>query len=251
MATIKDLEELIKTMKILRAPNGCEWDAAQTHESLKPYMIEEAFEAVEAIDSKDPQKLKEELGDVLLQVIFHAAIAEEERKFDIYDVAKTLNEKLIRRHPHVFGNVKGYSYERWEEIKASEKKEKKKKLGNLNPALPGLSMARRIQENAAAYGFDWKTLEPVFDKVEEEIQELKAAKTHEEVEEELGDLIFAVVNLARHLNVDPEVAVRKANKKFIDRFEKMYELSEKEGVDFKSQPIEIMEKFWQKAKGEE
>ncbi len=251
MATIKDLEELIKTMKILRAPNGCEWDAAQTHESLKPYMIEEAFEAVEAIDSKDPQKLKEELGDVLLQVIFHAAIAEEERKFDIYDVAKTLNEKLIRRHPHVFGNVKGYSYERWEEIKASEKKEKKKKLGNLNPALPGLSMARRIQENAAAYGFDWKTLEPVFDKVEEEIQELKAAKTHEEVEEELGDLIFAVVNLARHLNVEPEVAVRKANEKFIDRFEKMYELSEKEGVDFKSQPIEIMEKFWQKAKGEE
>lgn len=251
MSDIKDIEELLKTMKFLRAPGGCEWDAAQTHESLKPYMIEEAFEAVEAIDSKDPQKLKEEIGDVLLQVIFHAIISEEEGEFDIYDVAKTLNEKLIRRHPHVFGNVKGYSYERWEEIKASEKKEKKKKLGNLNPALPGLSMARRIQENAAAYGFDWKTPEPVFDKVEEEFQELKEAKTREEVEEELGDLLFAVVNLARHLNIDPEVAVRKANEKFIDRFEKMYELSEKEGVDFKSQPVEIMEKFWQKAKGEE
>ncbi len=251
MSDIKDIEELLKTMKVLRAPGGCEWDAAQTHESLKPYMIEEAFEAVEAIDSKDPQKLKEELGDVLLQVIFHAVIAEEKREFDIYDVAKTLNEKLVRRHPHVFGNVKGYSYERWEEIKASEKKEKKKKLGNLNPALPGLSMARRIQENAATYGFDWKTPEPVFDKVEEEIQELKEAKTEEEKMEEIGDLLFAVVNLARHLNIDPEVAVRKANEKFIDRFEKMYELSEKEGVDFKSQPIEIMEKFWQKAKREE
>ncbi|WP_036221685.1 nucleoside triphosphate pyrophosphohydrolase [Mesoaciditoga lauensis] len=251
MSDIKDIEELLKTMKILRSPGGCEWDAAQTHESLKPYMVEEAFEAVEAIGSKDPQKLKEELGDVLLQVIFHAVIAEEKREFDIYDVAKTLNEKLIRRHPHVFGNVKGYSYERWEEIKASEKKERKKKLGNLNPALPGLSMARRIQENAATYGFDWKTPEPVFDKVEEEIQELKEAKTEEEKTEEIGDLLFAVVNLARHLNIDPEVAVRKANEKFIDRFEKMYELSEKEGVDFKSQPIEIMEKFWQKAKREE
>lgn len=251
MANMKEFEELLKTMKTLRAPNGCEWDAAQTHESLKPYIIEEAFEVVEAIDSKDPQKLKEELGDVLLQVIFHSLIAEEEKTFDIYDVAKSLNEKLIRRHPHVFGSVKGYSYERWEEIKASEKKEKKKKLGSINPALPGLSMARRIQENAAAYGFDWKDPKDVFDKVEEEIQELKDAKTNEEKAEEIGDLLFAVVNLARHLNIDPEVAVRKANEKFINRFEKMYELSEKEGVDFKSQPIEIMEEFWQKAKGEE
>jgi tetrapyrrole methylase family protein/MazG family protein len=251
MSDIKDFEELMKTMKILRAPHGCEWDAAQTHESLKPYMIEEAFEAVEAIESKDPQKLKEELGDVLLQVIFHALISEEEGEFDIYDVAKSLNEKLIRRHPHVFGDVKGYSYERWEEIKASEKNEKKKELGKINPALPGLSMARRIQENAAAYGFDWQSAEPVLDKIEEEFQELKEAKTQEEKMEEVGDLLFAVVNLARHLNIDPEVAVRKTNEKFINRFEKMYELAEKNGMDFKSQPIEIMEEFWQKAKREE
>ncbi len=251
MGKPEDVFEVVKTMKILRAPGGCEWDRAQTHESLKPYMVEEAFEAVEAIESGDSEKLKEELGDVLLQVIFHALISEEEGKFDFYDVAKSLNEKLIRRHPHVFGNVKGYSYERWEEIKASEKKEKKRKLGKVNTALPGLSMARRLQENAAAYGFDWEKPDEVMEKVEEEIQELKDAKTSEEKTEELGDLIFAIVNLARHLNIDPEVAVRKANEKFADRFEKMYEISEKEGVDFKSQPIEIMEKFWQKAKREE
>ncbi len=251
MGKPEDVFEVVKTMKILRAPGGCEWDRAQTHESLKPYMVEEAFEAVEAIESGDSEKLKEELGDVLLQVIFHALISEEEGKFDFYDVAKSLNEKLIRRHPHVFGNVKGYSYERWEEIKASEKKEKKRKLGKVNTALPGLSMARRLQENAAAYGFDWEKPDEVMEKVEEEIQELKDAKTPEEKTEELGDLIFAIVNLARHLNIDPEVAVRKANEKFADRFEKMYEISEREGVDFKSQPIEIMEKFWQKAKREE
>ncbi len=248
MSNSKEIFDVIETMKRLRAPKGCEWDAAQTHESLKPYMIEEAFEVAHAIDSKDPSELKEELGDVLLQVIFHALIAEENGEFDIYDVAKTLNEKLIRRHPHVFGNVKGYSYEKWEEIKATEKREPTSKIGKINPALPGLSMARRTQENAAAYGFDWDSLEPVFDKVKEEIDELKKAKNQKEQSEEMGDLIFAVVNLARHLNLDPETAVRKATEKFIKRFEKMYKIAEENGVDFKSQPIEIMEKFWQRAK---
>ncbi len=165
MSDLKDIVDLIKIMRKLRAPGGCEWDASQTHESLKSYMIEEAFEVVHAIDSKDSNELKEELGDVLLQIIFHALIAEEGDEFDIYDVAKTLNEKLVRRHPHVFGDVKGYSYEKWEEIKASEKKEAKSRIGKVNPALGGLFMARRVQENAAAYGFDWSSLNPVFDKV--------------------------------------------------------------------------------------
>ncbi len=251
MSNPKDVFDVIETMKRLRAAGGCKWDATQTHESLKPYMIEEAFEVVHAIDSKDPNELKEELGDVLLQVVFHALISEEDGEFDIYDVAKTLNEKLIRRHPHVFGNVKGYSYEKWEEVKATEKRETKSKIGKINPALPGLSMARRTQENAATYGFDWVSPEPVFDKVKEEIDELEKATSQEEKSEELGDLIFAVVNLARHLNLDPEVAVKKATEKFIKRFEKMYEIAEENGVDFKSQPVEIMEKFWQRAKREE
>ncbi len=248
MGELRDVSNVIKTMKRLRAPNGCEWDARQTHESLKPYMIEEAFEVVDAIASKDSDKLKEELGDVLLQILFHSLIAEEEGDFDFYDVAKELNAKLIRRHPHVFGSEKGYSYERWETIKAIEKKGKKRKLGEINPALPALSMARRVQENAAEYNFDWKSAEPVFDKVLEEIDELKCATTQDERVEEIGDLIFAVVNLARHLNIDPEVAVRKSTAKFIDRFERMNEIAEKEGMEFKSQPIEIMEKLWQKAK---
>ncbi len=251
MGTLKDVSELVKTMKILRAPGGCDWDRAQTHESLKPYMAEEAFEVIEAVDSKESEKLKEELGDVLLQVLFHALISEEEGEFDFYDVAKALNEKLIRRHPHVFGEVKGYSYERWEEIKASEKHEKKRRLGKPNTALPGLLLARRLQENAATYGFDWKKADEVMEKVEEEMRELKEAKTFEEQEEEIGDLIFAIVNLARHLNIDAEVAVRKASEKFARRFEKMYDMVEKEGMNFKSQSIETMEKFWQKAKREE
>lgn len=251
MSDFKDIVTLMETMKKLRSPGGCEWDASQTHESLKPYIIEEAFEVVHAIDSKISKELKEELGDVLLQVLFHALIAEENGEFDIYDVARSLNEKLIRRHPHVFGDDEGYSYEKWEEIKASEKKEAKSKIGRINPALPGLSMARRVQENAAAYGFDWLSLEPVFDKVREEMDELEKAENSKEQGEELGDLIFAVVNLARHLNLDPEVTVRKATEKFIKRFEKMYEIAEENGVDLKSQPIEIMEEFWQRAKREE
>ncbi len=244
----ENIFKVIETMKKLRAPGGCEWDAKQTHESLKPYIIEEAFEVVEAIDSKDPHKLKEELGDVLLQIIFHSLIGEENGEFDFYDIAKDLNAKLIRRHPHVFGNAKGYSYERWEDIKASEKKEKKRKIGKVNSALPGLSMARRVQENAAEYNFDWDSPEPVFNKVLEEIDELRRTTTQDERTEEIGDLIFAVVNLARHLNIDPEVAVRKSTEKFIDRFERMSKIAEKKGIEFKSQPIEIMEKLWQKAK---
>lgn len=248
MGKTESFSELLRIMGVLRAPGGCEWDAAQTHESLKPYVVEEAFEVVEAVESGDPASLKEELGDLLLQVVFHSVVSKDAGGFDIYDVIETLNEKLVRRHPHVFGNAEGYSYERWEEIKAREKGDRKRKLGKINQLTPGLSMARRVQENAAEYGFDWNSAQEVYDKVYEEIDELREASGYEEQMEEIGDLLFAVSNLARHLNIDPEIAVRRSTEKFVGRFEKMNEIAERAGMDFKSQPLEIMEELWQKAK---
>nr|WP_232060116.1 nucleoside triphosphate pyrophosphohydrolase [Athalassotoga saccharophila] len=246
MGNSNSIEELLKTMRVLRSKNGCEWDKAQTHLSLKPYIIEESFEVVEAIDSGDQKKLKEELGDLLLQIVFQSIISEEEKSFDFYDVVENLNEKLIRRHPHVFSSEKGYSYERWEEIKSKEKGKPKTKLGEINPVIPALSMARRIQENAAEYGFDWKEVDPVYDKVYEEIEEVKNAKSPSQKEEEIGDLLFAVVNLSRHLGIDPESALRRSTTKFVNRFEKMNKMAENEGIELKS--LEVMEEFWKKSK---
>jgi tetrapyrrole methylase family protein/MazG family protein len=248
----KEFEKLIEIMATLRGENGCDWDKAQTHESLKPYLIEEAYEVLKAIDNKDDEELKEELGDVLLQVIFHSQIATERGAFSISDVIKTLSDKLIRRHPHVFGEAKGYSYARWEEIKAKEKGEKKRtSIGDVNHALPGLSLARRVQENAASVGFDWVEIEDVWSKVEEEINELRNAKSQEEIEEELGDLLFAIVNLARFLNVDPESAVRKATEKFIMRFEKMEREIEKNGKNIEEMSLEELDTYWNKIKERE
>ncbi|MFN6992491.1 MAG: nucleoside triphosphate pyrophosphohydrolase [Fervidobacterium sp.] len=245
----KEFEKLVEIMATLRGENGCDWDKAQTHESLKPYLIEEAYEVINAIDIKDDEELKEELGDVLLQVIFHAQIASERNAFNIYDVIKTLNDKLVRRHPHVFGDAQGYSYARWEDIKAKEKGEKRRtSIGDVNHALPGLSLARRVQENAAGVGFDWVKIEDVWSKVHEEIDELKNSKSYEETEEELGDLLFAIVNLARFLNVEPERAIRKATEKFIDRFQRMEELIESKGKHVEELSLEELDNYWNKIK---
>lgn len=248
MGNPNSVEKLLETMRILRSENGCEWDKAQTHVSLKPYIIEESFEVIEAIDSGDQKKLKEELGDLLLHIVFQSIISEEEENFDFYDVVEYLNEKLKRRHPHIFGSEKGYSYERWEEIKSKEKGKQKSRLGEINPIIPALSMARRIQENAAEYGFDWKEVRPVYDKVYEELEEVKEAKNLDEMGEEIGDLLFAVVNLARHLGVDPESALRKSTAKFVNRFEKMNRMAKENGLDLKTQTLEVMEEFWNKSK---
>ncbi|MCX7653765.1 MAG: nucleoside triphosphate pyrophosphohydrolase [Fervidobacterium sp.] len=245
----KEFEKLIEIMATLRSENGCEWDKAQTHESLKPYLIEEAYELLNAIDLKDDEELKEELGDVLLQVIFHSQIASERGVFTIADVIRTLSDKLIRRHPHVFGNAEGYSYARWEDIKAKEKGEKKRtSIGDINHALPGLSLARRVQENAADVGFDWTKIEDVWQKVHEEIDELKNTNSYEETEEEMGDLLFAIVNLSRFLNVDPETALRKATEKFIDRFEKMEKMIESQGKKVEDLSLTELDDFWSKVK---
>ncbi|RKX46388.1 MAG: nucleoside triphosphate pyrophosphohydrolase [Thermotogae bacterium] len=249
----RSFEKLVNIMKRLRGPSGCDWDRAQTHESLKPYIIEEAYELLNAIESGDAEELKEELGDVLLQVVFHSQIASERGAFDISDVVETLCEKLIRRHPHVFGKSGRYSYKQWEDIKAREKSKKSvSRIGDLNPALPALSMARRIQENASAVGFDWENIEEVFEKVLEELEELKRSLSNgdkKRISEELGDLLFSVVNLSRFLNVDPESALRKATERFWRRFRRMEEMIEKDGLKFEDLSIEELDRYWEKVKG--
>ncbi len=247
-----DFDGLIDVMRILRSENGCEWDKEQTHETLKPYMIEEAYEVLEAIDNKSDKELKEELGDLLLQVIFHAQIAKERSAFDIYDVIEILNDKLIRRHPHVFGDSDGYSYKQWEEIKAEEKgKRINSSIGKLNMALPALSLARRVQENAAAVGFDWTRMEDVMEKVQEELEELKEARkknNYDEIDEELGDLLFALVNLSRFMKVDPEVSLNKATKKFMNRFEALERLILKDGKNINKMTLSELDYYWEKVK---
>lgn len=242
----------MKVMKRLRGPKGCDWDKAQTHDTLKPYIIEEAYELVDSIDEKDIKKIKEELGDILLQFVFHTTIAEESNEFSTFEVIDELINKLVRRHPHVFGDEKGYSYARWEEIKAKENGEKNfSRIGKLNKALPALSLARRIQENAAAVGFDWIEVKDVLDKVKEEVDELNEAKTQPEVEEEFGDLLFALVNLARFLSIDPEVSLRKASEKFIERFNRMEKAIEKDGKEFEALNLDELDKYWELIKKEE
>jgi tetrapyrrole methylase family protein/MazG family protein len=240
----KSFEKLVEVMRTLRAPGGCDWDRAQTHESLKPYLIEEAYELLDAIDRKDDEDMKEELGDVLLQVVFHAQIASERDAFDIRDVIDNLAEKLIRRHPHVFKEKGRYSYERWEEIKAKEKNESKSAIGKVNLALPALSLARRIQENASAVGFDWEGAEGVKQKVLEELREFLENPS----EEEFGDILFSLVNLSRFLGIDPEASLRKSVEKFVRRFHEMERLIERDGKKLSDLSIEEMDRYWEKAK---
>ncbi|HRW34390.1 MAG TPA: nucleoside triphosphate pyrophosphohydrolase [Thermotogota bacterium] len=250
---------LLNIMEQLRGETGCEWDKKQTHESLKPYAIEEAYEVSDAVDSGDVEELKGELGDLLLQTVFHAQIGSEEGLFDMYDVLKTVNEKMIRRHPHVFEDAEkfSYSYKQWEDIKAAEKgKQALSRIGKINKALPALSMARRVQENAAECGFDWEQTEDALLKIDEELVELKDEIRHEKgiaanqarIEEEFGDLLFAAVNVARFLKIDPENALRKATDKFIKRFRQMEDLIKADEKVFEDQPLQTLDEYWERAK---
>ncbi|SHH20655.1 nucleoside triphosphate pyrophosphohydrolase [Thermosipho atlanticus] len=249
MTVGEKFEKLLKIMEILRGPNGCDWDKSQTHETLIPYLIEESYEFIDEIRNKNYDNMKEELGDILLQIVFHSQIAKENNKFTIDDVLDILIEKLIRRHPHVFGNAKGYSYARWEEIKAKEKgTEKYSRIGKINYALPSLSLARRVQENAADVGFDWDNLDDVLSKIKEEIDEFKEAKNTKEKEEEFGDLLFALVNLSRFLKIDPEISLRKATEKFIKRFQKMEKLIERDNKTFENLSLDELNTYWEEAK---
>ena len=230
----KNLEELIEVIRQLRSPNGCEWDRKQTHYSLKPNMLEEAYEAVDAIDNNDIENLKEELGDVLLQVILHSQIADENGDFSIEDVAKGIKDKLIRRHPHVFGNVIVNStdeiLENWDKLKSEEKPQRKSAMDGISKGQSALISAQKISKRAVKTGFEWPDEESLYKCISSEFCEFKEAcnkMDRNNMEEEIGDIFFAIVNLARWNKIDAEQALLKANKKFSQRFRKMEELAVK------------------------
>ena len=250
----KNLEELISIIRKLRAPDGCPWDREQTHYSLRPNMIEEAYEAVDAIDDNDMKHLKEELGDVLLQVVLHSQIASEEGAFDIEDVAQELNKKLIHRHPHVFGNAKIDNsddvLQAWDKLKAEEKIHRKSAMDGISRSQAALISAQKISKKAVKQGFEWPDEETLYDCINSEFQEFKQAKENGDklnMEEEFGDILFAVVNLARWNKIDAEQALLKANKKFEKRFRKMEELAKKPLTEYS---LDEYDKLWQQAKKE-
>ncbi len=250
-------KEFLKTVETLRSERGCPWDREQTMESMRGNIIEEAYEVVEAIDGKDSEKLKEELGDLLLQVVFLSQIAKEEKKFTIYEVIEAINKKLIKRHPHVFGNLEVKDTKEvlrnWAEIKRKEKG-RRSVLDGIPKYLPQLYRAKRIQEKVSRVGFDWNRWEEVYEKIFEELEEVKSAiksGNHEDIENEIGDLLFAVVNLGRFLNLNAEDALRKANKRFIKRWMEMEEMSLKEGKDITEMKIDELSELWEASKEKE
>jgi MazG family protein len=241
-------------MKRLRGENGCPWDHEQTHESLKPYLLEETYEVLEAIDKQDDSELTEELGDLLLQIVFHAQIASENRKFDIDDVARKIVEKLKRRHPHVFGKTKvGGSEEvlkNWEEIKKDEGK--LSVLAGVPEHLPALLKARRVQEKSKRVGFDWDNIDGAFKKILEEVNELKEAAAEmnkKRTEEEFGDILFSLVNVSRFLGIDAESSLRKTINKFKKRFQYIESAVKKMGdKQLNNYSIHELDELWEEAK---
>lgn len=250
----KNLEELIEVVAKLRAPDGCPWDREQTHNSLRPNMLEEAYEAVDAIDENNMLHLREELGDVLLQVLLHSQIASEHGDFDIEAVAKELKDKLIHRHPHVFGNAKIDNAQdvlkAWDKLKAEEKTERKSAMDGLSKSQPALVSAQKISKRAVKVGFEWPNEQSLYDCFYSEIEEFKQAKNEQDkahMEEEYGDILFAAVNLARWNKIDAEQALLKANKKFEKRFRKMEELATKPLTEYS---FEEYDALWKQAKKE-
>jgi len=249
-------------MARLRAPGGCPWDREQTLDTIKPFLLEETYEVMDAIDARDWEGLAEELGDLMLQPVFFAQMASEAGHFNIGDSLDAINEKLIRRHPHIFGNAEAETaaevLERWEEIKTEEKKAKgdspKQLLDGVPRSLPALLEAAKISSRAAKAGFDWDSIEQVLAKLEEELHELAEARkqaSNEEIEGEIGDLLFCLVNVARFVDVDPEQALRKTNAKFRRRFSHVETGLSSRGRTLAESNIEEMEELWQEAKRHE
>lgn len=270
MKPSRDISRLLEIMAALRTPvTGCPWDLEQNFETIKPYTLEEAYEVADAIERGDMGDLCEELGDLLLQVVFHAQMAQEQGKFSFGDVVEAITRKMIRRHPHVFAvsdaDTPGAVKAQWDEIKQEEKRERAERraragyvepktglLGSVQRSFPALTEALKIQEKAAKVGFDWKEAEPILDKIEEEIGELReamASGNKTAVADELGDLIFATVNIGRHVGADPEMALRGTNTKFRNRFSYIETSLEANGEDINAATLERMEELWVEAKG--
>jgi tetrapyrrole methylase family protein/MazG family protein len=256
---LRDFEGLLKVVEHLRGPDGCPWDKEQTHDTLTRFAIEEAFELGEAIDSGDEKAIRDELGDLLLQVVLHSEIARQEKRFDIHDVIQNISEKMVRRHPHVFeGNdgeapIKADSSEdvltNWAEIKAKEKGHKDP--FDIPKYLPALLRAHKIGEKTKKVSFDWETSDQCWTKVSEELGELEQAIKEDdrsEIEAELGDLLFSLSQWARHMDLDAEQALRKTNMSFEKRFKKMQELVKTAGLDWATLPPDQKEKYWKQAK---
>lgn len=257
-------DDLVALQARLLAPGGCPWDREQTHESLRTYLVEEAYEVLDALESGDRQKFANELGDLLLQIVFHSQLAAERGDFDIRGVIEHIYRKLVRRHPHVFGEVKaGNSAEvlkKWEQLKAEERGEEQGKgngslLDGVPHALPAVLQAYQLTRRAARIGFDWDDIHGLLEKLKEETDELRetldrknGAPNRERTEEEVGDLLFVAVNIARFLNVDPEIALKKANRKFIARFQQMEREMERRGSKLADAPREEMEALWEQSK---
>ncbi len=283
MTTGQRFERAVEIMHRLRAPGGCPWDREQTFESIKKYTVEETYEVLEAIENRDWEELPGELGDLLLQVLFYAEMAGEQGHFSIDEVLETLSDKLVRRHPHVFGDVQaetsGEVLKNWEAIKAGERAQKaagsaqavgaeengpKPLLETVSSAMPALLEGMKLSKKAAHVGFDWPSIDGIFEKLDEEAGELRReveqipegheevpAELQERLQDEVGDLLFTVVNLARYLQVDPESALRRTNRKFRRRFGHLEMRLRAEGKELGEASLEEMEKHWQGAKGRE
>jgi MazG family protein len=245
-------------MARLRSPDGCPWDREQTFDTIKPYLLEETYEVMDAIDARDWDGLADELGDLLLQVVFFSQMAKEAGHFEVSDAIEAINSKLIRRHPHVFGEGEAKTaadvVRKWDEIKATEKPRPKGLLSGVPRSLPALMEARQIAGKAAGAGFDWESVDQVLEKLREELAELDQARqtgSQEDLQDEIGDLLFVIVNIARFLKVDPEQALRGTNSKFRRRFEHVEQRLEAQGKSPREATIEEMERLWQEAKGQE
>ena len=252
-----DFQDLVAIMKILRGEGGCPWDREQTHQSIRQNFIEETYEVIEAIDTEDTELLKEELGDVLLQVVFHSEIEQEQGRFDIDDVADGICKKLIVRHPHVFSDVTADTSEKvlenWDKIKMQTKSQKSRTqaMRSVSRSLPGLMRSQKIQEKAAKAGFDWDNVNGALDKLEEEIAELKQAIKNNDSEnqfEEFGDVLFSAVNVSRFLGVDSEKALYFSCDKFIERFDKVEQTAKEQGIDMKDADLNTLDSLWNQAK---
>ena len=245
------VDRLLKIVAQLRSPDGCPWDREQTHQSLKPHLLEECYELIDAIDAGDETELKEELGDLLLQVVLHSQMASEEKRFTLDDVANVIADKLVHRHPHVFGEMRLPDSEavlnQWDRIKRAEKLDRASALDGVPKGLPALARAQKIQGKAARIGFDWSDAAGALEKIHEEIREVEKA-SDSRLEEEIGDLLFAVVNFTRKKRLDAEQTLNRATTKFVNRFEAMERLARERGFDIASLGLQKLDELWEEIK---